>query len=240
MNLGLLAFVVPASSLIAGSAIVPLSGQIKPNQPNVKIQKLLASFSVEKSNLTHSGRSKFFVLEPNHKFELKGRLETKRVHVLKETLEIEGVETRVVEERSFQAGKLIRLTREYYALDRKTKDLYAFGRDVDLMSDGKVVGHEGSWKAGVNGAKIGLAIPGNPTLGMYFRMANAPGVNQTEAKVMSLSDSTTAAGRKFTGVMRVEETSPTDKSHKVIKLYGQWTGIIREGDMIRQQHVPDK
>jgi hypothetical protein len=71
---------------------------------------------------------------------------------LNETKVVDGVETRVVEENESDKGKPVEISRNYFALDKQTGDVYYFGEDVDIYKDGKVSSHEGAWLAGVHGA----------------------------------------------------------------------------------------
>jgi len=50
------------------------------------------------------------------------------------------------------------LTRDNTSIDLCDKNVYYFGEDVDVYRDGKVVGHEGAWLSGREGAKFGLMI----------------------------------------------------------------------------------
>ena len=43
-----------------------------------------------------------------------------------------------------KGGKLVEVTRDYYALDSVTNDVYYMGEDVDVYQNGKVASHAGS------------------------------------------------------------------------------------------------
>lgn len=57
--------------------------------------------------------------------------------VLNETKMVDGVETRVIEDRETKNGQLIELPRDYYAIDSAKNDVYYFGEDVDVYKNGK-------------------------------------------------------------------------------------------------------
>src|ERR1041385_878276 len=57
------------------------------------------SFSVAKDEWASTGRNPFFVLEPGYQLYLESAKHTLTITVLDETKVIDGVETRVVEER---------------------------------------------------------------------------------------------------------------------------------------------
>ena len=93
--------------------------------------------------------------------------------VLAETKIVDGVETRVVEDREEEGGKPIEITRDYYAIDRTTGDVYYFGEDVDVYKGGKVA-DECAWLSGVAGAKFGMMMPARPAPGDRFYQGTVP------------------------------------------------------------------
>src|SRR5882724_13445014 len=131
--------------------------------------KWLDSFGVNEKNLSPTGRNRYFILEPGYQLVFEGKEDDGTVQltitVLNETKRVDGVETRVVEERETSNGKLAEVSRNYFAFDPAAHNLYYFGEDVDIYKDGKVVNHDGGWLAGVNGAKYGLAMSGAPRVG---------------------------------------------------------------------------
>ena len=70
----------------------------------------------------------------------------------------------MVQEYETNQGALTEISRNYYAVNRKTGDLYYFGEEVDMYRDGRVFSHGGSWRAGIRNAKVGVMMPGNPAV----------------------------------------------------------------------------
>jgi len=134
-----------------------------------------SDFPVDKKTLGVKGSNPYFILTPGYQLSYKNGNDTDTVTVLDETKLIDGVEARVVEDREMKNGQLIELTRDYYAIDSATNDVYYFGEDVDVYRNGKVTGHEGAWLSGVKGAKFGLMMPGKPKVGQKFYEEQAPG-----------------------------------------------------------------
>src|SRR5882672_8606084 len=129
-----------------------------------------SEFNVDKADLMTSGRNPYFVLEPGYRLILEGGKERLVVTVLDETKRIDGVDTRIVEERETESGQLVEVSRNYYAISRRTNSVFYFGEDVDMYRNGKVYGHEGSWTSGTNGATFGLMMPGEQLLkGRYYQ-----------------------------------------------------------------------
>ena len=74
-----------------------------------------SDFSSEKGELTHTGKNPYFVLEPGYQLVFEGVTERVVKTVLDETKVVDGIECRVVEEREWKDGKLIEVSRNYFA-----------------------------------------------------------------------------------------------------------------------------
>src|SRR3984893_3086434 len=57
-------------------------------------------------------------------------------------------------------GQPDEVSRNYYAISKRTNSVSYFGEEVDMYKNGKVVSHEGAWLAGTGGARFGLMMPG--------------------------------------------------------------------------------
>lgn len=104
------------------------------------------------------------------------------ITVLNRTRMIDGVNTRVIEEREFEAEEgedleEVEISWNYYRVTGDGTVCYA-GEDVDDIEDGEVVGHGGAWCAeddpDVN--KSGIFMPADPKPGMKFLQESAPGL----------------------------------------------------------------
>ena len=143
---------------------------------------------------------------------------------------VDGVETRVVEERAFINGELIEVAKNYFAADKKTGNVYYFGEEVDNYDNGRIKDHHGSWQSGVNGAQFGLLLPGAPRVGFAFIEENAPRVAQDRGRIVSTSESISTTAGDFTNVVKVEETSPLDATLDN-KYYARGIGLIQSNDL---------
>jgi hypothetical protein len=91
------------------------------------------------------------------------------VVVTRHVKRIDGVTTRVVEDRLYLNEVLEERTRDYYAQDR-CGNVWYFGEDTaTLDANGKVTSTEGSFHAGVDGAEPGVMMQARPQLGRWFR-----------------------------------------------------------------------
>ncbi len=138
-------------------------------------QSWVKTFTIEGQQLATVGESTYAVLKPGYQLTLENQdRERLVVTVLNETLNVGGVETRVVEERETKGDRLIEVSRNYFAISPVTGDVYYFGEDVDNYGGGRVQNHDGSWHHGANGATFGLLIPGKPAKGQRYYQEIAP------------------------------------------------------------------
>jgi hypothetical protein len=171
----------------------------------------------------------YFTLQPGHAWVLGGKSEGKivtlTVTVLAETFKVNGVETRVIEERKLANGQLVEVSRGYFALSKKSEDIHCFGRDVAMYDNGRVTGRRGSWQAGVNGAQSALTVPAKPYVGQSFY------TGQGRAVVVSLSAAVQSAAGAFGDclVMTVETTPPLGK---VTRAYAPSVGLVQDGNLL--------
>src|SRR6476620_9009959 len=85
------------------------------------------------------------------------------------TRRIDGVRTRVVEDRLYLHDVLRERTSDYYAQDRCGNGWY-FGEDTATLDrKGNVIDTEGSFRAGVDGAQPGVFMQATPEVGRQFR-----------------------------------------------------------------------
>lgn len=185
-------------------------------------------FPVERANLGVKGSNPWFNLTPGYRLSYRDGLDTDTLTVLAETQRIDGVETRVVEDREAHGGKPVEVTRDYYAIDSATGDVYYFGEDVDAYKDGAVVGHEGSWRSGEKGAKFGLMMPADPKPGRRFFQEQAPGVGMDRAEIAARRDRVVTPAGTFPACVHVVETSTLEKGTEH-KWYAAGVGLVRDG-----------
>lgn len=186
------------------------------------------TFAVDKANLGDAGRNPYFLLEPGYRLILERGKDTLIIAVLDETKVVDGVRTRVVEERETKGGQLAEVSRNYFAIDKATGDVYYFGEDVDEYKNGKVTGHEGVWLAGVNGARFGLLMPGKPKVGDRYYQELAPKVAMDRAEVVSVTEEVKVPAGTFKNCLRTRESSALESGSED-KLYAPEVGLLKDG-----------
>lgn len=223
--------------LLAGSALllpVPTAQDPRPAQDTAD-REFTDQFGDEKTDLGPTGRNPFFILEPGYTLVLEGMKGDEQakitIRVLDETKQIDGVETRVVEEREELGGQIEEVTRDYFAISRRTNNVYYFGEDVDVYEDGRLVGHEGAWQSGKDGARYGLFLPATPLIGARYYQEIAPKIAMDRAEVMSTTDRYECPAGKFERVLRTEETTPLEPREREAKRYAPGVGLLFDGGL---------
>jgi hypothetical protein len=189
-----------------------------------------AEFSIDKSEWTFSGRNQYFILEPGYQLVLSNGDEELTITVLDESKNMAGVETRVVEERETKGGQPVEISRNYFAMSKRTNSVYYFGEDVDIYREGKVASHEGGWLAGIGGAKFGLLMPGEILLkARYFQewlLARRWTVPRLFPIVATNVPIKTPSGEY--ACLKTEETTALEPDAKEYKYYAPNVGLVQD------------
>ncbi len=152
--------------------------------------------------------------------------------MLDETRLVDGVETRVVEERESKGGQLVEISRNFFAFNTADRGVYYFGEEVDIYKNGKVVRHEGAWESGKNGARFGLMVPGQPEVGARFYQEVAPGVAMDRAEIVALDASIRTPAGEFKGCLKFVETTPLEPFARESKIYAPGVGLVKDGSLL--------
>lgn len=144
--------------------------------------------------------------------------------VLDETEMVAGVETRVVEEVEFEDEELVEVALDFYAVLPDGTVCY-FGEDVENYEDGEFVDDEGSWRAGENGNKPGIIMPGDPQVGQIYMQESAPGVAEDQAENIALGEELDVPAGVFDDTLSVEDCNPLEEGARDEKVYVSGIGI---------------
>jgi len=116
-----------------------------------------------------------------------GRRTVDVVSVSRHVRTVDGVRTRVVHDRLYQAGRLAERTRDYYAQDR-CGNVWYFGEDTaELDAAGRITSRDGTWHAGRDGAQPGVFMPARPRVGQRFRQEWLAGAAQDVFRIVARS-----------------------------------------------------
>lgn len=144
----------------------------------------------------------WFPLRPGTVLLYRGRKDggptRERVAVLTATKEILGIRATVVSDRLYRRGKIVERTRDWYAQDRRGNVWYLGEATAEIGPGGAVVSREGSWQAGVDGARAGIFMPAHPHRGQsgiqemyegeaedHFRVLDLDAIVETRAAITS-------------------------------------------------------
>jgi hypothetical protein len=141
---------------------------------------------------------------------------------------IDGVRTRVVQDRGYLDNLLEERTSDYYAQDR-CGNVWYFGEDTaELDRHGHVVDTEGSWHAGVDGAQPGVFMQAHPQLGRRFRQEWYQGQAEDVFKVIDRSAAVTVPYGSFRHALRTAETTALEPNVLDNKYYVKGIGEVAE------------
>jgi hypothetical protein len=178
----------------------------------------------------------FFPLFPGTMFLYEGTTDEGDLqtftYVTFETETVMGVTCTVVRSTEFVDGALLEETDDWYAQD-VDGNVWYFGEDTQEYDEyGFPLPVTGSWRAGVDGAQPGIAMPGDPNVGdpAYYQ-EYYPGVAEDMAIVESLDDTATVPFGTFQDCLRTHEFSPLDPTEKVLKYYATGIGHVLETDL---------
>ena len=230
---------VTALGMVASGAL-PSKAFASGRFHHTRLQEFRKDFNVPKDRLKSNGRSKFFVLDPGFKLVFQGKEKGGTtdliITVLNKTEEVDGVETRVVEEREFHNGKLVEVSKNFFVIDERNKDVYYFGEDVDMYMGGKVTSHEGSWRSGVDGAHYGLFVAGNPKKGDAYYQELAPGNALDQVTHTSTTKTVKTPAGTFKNCLLVKETTPLEPGVVAWKTFAPEVGLIVDGNLKLKSH----
>jgi len=193
------------------------------------------SFNPDPAQFSPTGKNDYFNLEPGHQLILEGTEEGKTarlvITVLDEIKRVEGIDTRVIEEHESLDGKPVEISRNFFAIDKKTNDVYYFGEEVDEYKNGKIAAHPGSWISGKDGAHYGLFMPAAPKQGQKAYQELAPKVAMDRFEVTSVSEKVTVPAGTFENCVKMQETTPLEPEVKEYKLYARGAGLLTDGSL---------
>ncbi|MBC5823517.1 MAG: hypothetical protein GIW99_00015 [Candidatus Eremiobacteraeota bacterium] len=146
--------------------------------------------------------------------------------ITRDRKKILGVDTTVVYDVMQQNGKLVEETYDWFAQD-KAGNVWYFGEQTRALDKGKWT-TEGSWQAGVAGAKPGIYMQGQPKVGDAYMQEFYQGHAGDSAVVLSLSEPITVPIGSYRNVQLTMEWSPDDPGSIDAKYYVKGLGVVRE------------
>jgi hypothetical protein len=148
--------------------------------------------------------------------------------VRRQTKTILGVRCTVVRDRLYLSGRLEERTRDWYAQDR-TGNVWYFGEaTAELNPNGSVKTTEGSWRAGVDGARAGILMPAHPHRGQSGVQELYVGHAEDHFRVLSVSAVVTTPVVSSKRALLTREWTPLEPGAVDRKLYVEGVGTALE------------
>jgi hypothetical protein len=146
--------------------------------------------------------------------------------VTNDTKEIQGITTRVVNDSAFVEGDLVEPTADWYAQDDSGNVWYMGEFTTDLTN--KKNPHEGSWEAGVKGARAGIIMLAEPKVDDTYEQEFAKGEAEDKGTVLGLNENVSVPYGSFSNVLKTKDFSTLEPDIEENKYYAQNIGEVKE------------
>jgi hypothetical protein len=151
-----------------------------------------------------------------------------RITALDEIETVVGVRTRVIEEYEAKDGRVVEVSRNFFAQAQDGTVCY-FGENVDMYDGaGNVTSHSGSWRAGVDANRPGIFMLPSLEVGIAFQQEIAPGIAEDQAQVIAVGERTEVPAGTFEDTATLRDGSPLDGGTGD-KIYARGIGLIVDG-----------
>jgi hypothetical protein len=148
------------------------------------------------------------------------------VTVTDRTKSIEGVPCVAVHDRLYMRGQLEERTTDWYSQDSRGNVWYFGENTAELDASGHVTSTEGTWKAGVSGAKAGIYIPGHPRVGQTGLQEFLKGHAEDHFKIIGVFGTVAPPGKANT--LLTKEWTPLEPRVIDHKMYVRGIGTVLE------------
>jgi hypothetical protein len=174
----------------------------------------------------------WFPLTPGTTFVYRGRKDSEPsrelLTVTSLTKVIQGVRCTVLHDRLYLRGRLHERTTDWYAQDAKGNVWYMGEQTAELDKHGRVTSTEGSWQAGIDGAKAGIYMPAQPKEGQSLAQEFYKGHAEDHFRVVSLAASVNVPYTTSRKALLTEEWTPLEPGVLDHKLYVRGIGTVKE------------
>ena len=148
------------------------------------------------------------------------------VTVTHRTRVVQGVRTTVVHDVVHLDGRLLEDTYDWYAQDN-AGNVWYFGEDTKEY-DGSKVDTSGSWEAGVDGARAGIAMKGDPQVGDRYFQEWYPGEAMDQARVLATDAFANVPFGHLTGLLKTKDFTRLEPTADEHKYYKRGVGVVLE------------
>jgi hypothetical protein len=174
----------------------------------------------------------WFPLTPGSRYVYRGTKDGKQgrdvVDVTHTTKTILGIHATAVSDRLYLAGRLEERTTDWYAQDRAGNVWYLGENTAELDRRGRVTSTEGTWRAGVHGAKPGIYMPAHPAVGVTGRQEYLKGHAEDHFRVLSLAQTVRVPYIRSSHALLTKEWTPLEPGTIDHKYYVRGIGTVKE------------
>ncbi len=160
--------------------------------------------------------------------ESEDGMEFIEIEVLDSTREILGVECVSVRDVVYdEDGEAVEDTIDWFAQD-SDGNVWYFGEISFNYEDGFIADVEGSWLAGVDGAKPGIVMLADPTVGVTYRQEWLLGDAEDAATVLSVDATLSIGLGMFDDCVQTADFLPPEPDELEHKFYAEGIGFLFE------------
>lgn len=216
-----------------------------------------ADWFLKAENISPSGTNPlYFPIVPGHR-HIHERPDHPDGHYRKETVVLDETEdfdlpgigkfkTAVVQEEEYMDGVLTQRAQNWFAVDKATNSVYAFGEvSWEINEEGKPI-FEGSWRAGEPDgeghiAGPGLLMPGTFTIGSRYLFDDHQSIALGGSENVQSGIEITVPAGTFRNCVRVREQSLQNLKDITDKIWCQGAGLAydtSDGSLIASNQLP--
>lgn len=218
----LLAIVVLVAPAVAAATVAPAS----------RAHDAARGAQIDPANFVSRVDNPWYPLPPGATYAYRGVEDGKPsrevVTVTSRTKTILGVRSVVVRDNLYLAGRLAERATDWFAQDRKGNVWYFGEATAELDRRGRVTSTEGSWQAGVDGARPGIVMPARPRVGQTFRQEYYKGHAEDYFKILSVSGRVEVPYVSSRRALLTSEWTPLEPGVIDRKYYVRGVGVVKE------------
>jgi hypothetical protein len=188
--------------------------------------------TLHSSDFVRTVDNPYFPLKPGSRWHYRGSEDGKRMvdnmRVTDRTRTILGVEATVVHDVVLRHDRPREVTNDWYAQDRDGNVWYFGERTRELDRHGNVVSREGSFEAGVDGARPGVFISAHAKVGDHARQEYYKGQALDRFRVLDRNANVSVPWGESHHAVRTRERTPLEPGIVDNKYYVRGVGTVLE------------
>ncbi len=150
-------------------------------------------------------------------------------YVTYQTKVVMGVTCVVVNDNAYEEGELVEMTDDWFAQDN-AGNVWYFGENSAEIDNGQVESYEGSWEAGVDGAKPGIVMYAESAIivGIPYRQEYYFNEAEDWGVVISMNGSVTVPAGTYTDCLITKDWNALEPKVIENKYYARGIGVVYE------------